>query len=118
MVALSGKSGIQVSREIGRSDNYLWSMLRNKTMPGLDLFVSIANACGYTVELHGPLEMETWELYTEDGKLVADLTQSVEDLETLSQMGADARAALMDAGRTELIDSLMSYLEGLKAQQQ
>lgn len=53
MVAVSGLSGAQVSRNMGRSSNFLWSMLRNKSTPRLDLFITIAKECGYRVELRG-----------------------------------------------------------------
>ena len=53
MVARSGLSMREVSRRIGRSDNYLSSMLRNDTVPSVDLFASIAHACGYSVVVEG-----------------------------------------------------------------
>lgn len=60
-VAKSGKSGTDISREIGRSDNFIWSLLRNGSMPRLDTFVSIANACGYEFLLQGD-GGETWRM--------------------------------------------------------
>ena len=49
MVAHSGLSGAQLSRNLGHSDNYIWSMLRNVKMPSVETFVAVASACGYTV---------------------------------------------------------------------
>lgn len=47
MVAISGNTITQTSRNIGRSDRYLSSMLANKTMPSVELFAKIAGACGF-----------------------------------------------------------------------
>lgn len=53
MILMSAKSGSQVSRELGRSSNFIWSTLRNKSVPRLDLFVRIAGLCGYSVMVEG-----------------------------------------------------------------
>lgn len=47
MIAVSGNSISQTSRNIGRSSRYLSSMLANKTMPSVELFAKIAGACGF-----------------------------------------------------------------------
>lgn len=130
MVDASGKSGVQVSREIGRSDNYLWSMLRNKTMPGVDLFVAIANACGYSVELTGPDfgNSETISLYVENGTLYANADTLTED-GTLDYSAVidDSDEARIDASdpnlpqidpssKQELMTLLGGLLDSLKEQ--
>ena len=111
MVSASGKSGAQVSREIGRSDNYLWSMLRNGTIPGIDLFVTIANACGYSVEVSGPSlsSPESFSLSTDShGDLVVNLDAvvnpstdsgggTVMDSETLATLLAAAAEMLKES---------------------
>lgn len=53
LVAKAELSLAEVSRAIGRNARYLSIMLNEGTTPRLDLFVSIAKTCGYTVELHG-----------------------------------------------------------------
>lgn len=130
MVDASGKSGVQVSREIGRSDNYLWSMLRNGTMPGIDLFVAIARACGYSVELTGPdfSTNETIALYVENGTLGAHL-ESINDDESLDYSsvidgdghlqfdGADLNSLQAKGSSKEALVTLLGgLLESLKEQ--
>ena len=53
MVSRSGLSMREVSRCIGRSDNYLSSMLRNGTVPSVGLLANIAHACGFSVTIEG-----------------------------------------------------------------
>lgn len=53
MIRVVGKSFAEVSRAIGRNSRYIPTMLKDATTPGLDLFVKIANACGYDVLLVG-----------------------------------------------------------------
>lgn len=53
MIDKSGKTGVEVSGDIGRSGNYIWAMLRNGTTPRADLLASIAAACGYELVLSG-----------------------------------------------------------------
>lgn len=118
MLAASGKSAAQVSRELGNDSNHLSVILSSGRTPRADLLAKIADACGYELILHERQDYESWELYVSDGKLVANKEHGPEDIEALSQMDADARQALMDKGRGELIDSLIAYLEGLKEQQQ
>lgn len=120
MVDASGKSGVQVSREIGRSDNYLWSMLRNGTMPGVDLFVAIAKACGYSVELTGPFGTgETIVLSVENGTLYADLVNINEDGSLdYSSVIDDSDAVRIDASpeMVEIMNQFEDLLERLKKQ--
>lgn len=93
MVTMSGKSGIQVSRDIGRSDNYLWSMVRNETTPRTDLLVKIAEACGYEVQLVG---------HDETLKLIADVGNDA-PLEVIRMLD-DASMRL--TGTTDIIEML------------
>jgi len=53
MVSASGYSMREVSRRIGRTDNYLSAMLRNGSVPGVDLFARIAGVCGFVVYVSG-----------------------------------------------------------------
>ena len=53
IVRVAGKTLSDVSRELGHARNYLSVVLKDATTPGLDLFVKIANACGYDVLLVG-----------------------------------------------------------------
>lgn len=116
MLTATDISAAEASRRIGKSNGYLTVMLSKGTMPGLDTFTEIADACGYTVEVHGPMDMEVSELHVEGGELVADCVVDPRDVAELSQVEADAREALKDLGRKELIDDLIAYLEGLKGQ--
>lgn len=54
LVALSGKSAITVSREMGRADAYISMTISRKSIPKLDTFAEIAAACGYEVVLRSP----------------------------------------------------------------
>ncbi len=54
MVDYSGESMIKISRAIGRSDNYLSTMLSNGTKPSFSLMAQIANACGFGMVITGP----------------------------------------------------------------
>ena len=53
MVKSSGKTAAQVSRELGKSSGYLAVVFAENRTIGTDIFLSIANACGYTVTLSG-----------------------------------------------------------------
>jgi predicted alpha/beta hydrolase len=117
MLATSGKSAAQVSRELGNDSNHLSVILSSGRVPRLDLFVKIADACGYAVELHELRDFEKWDLATEQGKVVAAQDYGPEDLPDISKMHEDARETLKGMGRRELIDSLIEYLESLKEQQ-
>lgn len=116
MLAMSGKSAAQVSREIGTDSNHVSVILSSGRTPRVDLLIKIADACGYALELRQVQDYESWDLYVEDGKVVALRDFGPEDMDEISQTEADAREALKDLGRKELIDSLIEYLEGLKEQ--
>lgn len=54
MVERSGKTASDVSRALGRSRNYIYVLLRERTVPNVGLFLAIAAACGYEVVARGP----------------------------------------------------------------
>ena len=45
----SGKSGRQVSREMGRSENFISATIHQGSIPGIDLLSEIADACGFQI---------------------------------------------------------------------
>lgn len=47
----SGISRIQLSRKLGRTDNYLSSMTHGRQSPGCDVMASVADVCGYDLIL-------------------------------------------------------------------
>lgn len=53
MIEKSGRSAAEISRDIGRSSNYISSMVYNMTVPRADLLADIAHACGYELQLVG-----------------------------------------------------------------
>ncbi len=53
MIRGSGKSRRQVSMEMGRTETYLNTIVRNKRRPRVDVLVEIADACGYELQLVG-----------------------------------------------------------------
>jgi len=53
MVNMSGKSTKAVSRDMGIADTYISMTLSRKSVPKLDTFVDIAEACGYSVQIVG-----------------------------------------------------------------
>ena len=116
MANVSGMSYAEISRAMGRNDRYIAVMLNEGTTPRLDLFVKIAETCGYAVELRQVQDYDSWELAVDNGKVVALKEHGHEDMEQLSQMQEDAREAMKDLGRQEVIDSLIEYLQGLKEQ--
>lgn len=116
MLATSGRTAAQVSRELGYDSNHLSVILSSGRTPRTDLFVKIADACGYHVELKGWGDLESWEVYVRDGVLVAEQEYGPEDMPEISQAQEEIREALKDLGRKELIDDLIAYLEGLKEQ--
>lgn len=116
MLATSGKSAAQVSREMGNASNYLSVILSDGRTPRTDLFVKIANACGYHVTVQGWGDLESWELYNDNGNLAVEKEYGIEDMDEISQMQADAREAMKSLGKQELIDSLIDYLQSLKEQ--
>lgn len=61
VVALSGKSAITVSREMGRADTYVSMTISRRSVPKLDTFVELAKICGYDLVLRGHGEEITIE---------------------------------------------------------
>lgn len=116
MLATSGKTAAEVSREMGNDSNHLSVILSSGRTPRTDLFVKIANACGYHVELKGWGDLESWELYTDGGKVMALKEYGPEDMDEISQIEQEGRDALIQVGKTEVIDSLIDYLEHLKGE--
>lgn len=53
MVNMSGKSTRAVSRDIGIADTFVGMTLSRKSVPKLDTFADIAEACGYEVQIVG-----------------------------------------------------------------
>ena len=55
IVKNSGKAKAAISRELGKSDNYINAMHVMQRSPGSDVLAAIAQACGYTLALvpHG-----------------------------------------------------------------
>ncbi len=51
MLACSGKSRTQVTREVGMSENWLGECFRKRSVPSLLSFVGLADACGFRVEI-------------------------------------------------------------------
>lgn len=116
MLATSGKSAAQVSREMGNASNYLSVILSDGRTPRTDLFVKIANACGYHVTVQGWGDLESWELYNDNGNLAVEKEYGVEDMDEISRKDETAREAMKSLGKQELIDSLIDYLQSLKEQ--
>ncbi|MBR3159227.1 MAG: hypothetical protein IKF14_09020 [Atopobiaceae bacterium] len=61
VVALSGKSAITVSREMGRADTFISMTISRKSVPKLDTFAELAAVCGYELVLMGNGEQITIE---------------------------------------------------------
>lgn len=47
----SGKSQRQISRDLGKVDTFISSMLSGKRTPGLQLMANVADVCGYDLLL-------------------------------------------------------------------
>lgn len=114
MLSSTGTSAKEASRRIGKSEGYVSVMLFNETMPGADLLAELVNACDYRVKICGPMDMESWELTVEDGKLVANLEFSPADVADRYREEEESREALKEEGAQEVIDSLIEFLESLK----
>jgi len=114
MLATSGKTAAQVSRELGNDSNHLSVILSSGRTPRLDLFVKIAECCGYVVELHELQDFESWELVVENGSVSAVRDHGPEDMEALSRGQADARDALKNWGKRELLDELIGNLQQMR----
>lgn len=64
IVKNSGKSAVQISREIGRKDNYVSSLLSSGSVPSVETFASIAQACGAQLCVVYPdrmIQMDGWQ---------------------------------------------------------
>ena len=116
MATVSGMSYAEISRAMGRNDRYIAVMLNEATTPRLDLFVKIAETCGYAVELRQMQDYESWELTVDNGKVCALKEHGPEDIEQLSQMQEDARESLKAIGRQEVIDAVAELLKTLEEQ--
>jgi hypothetical protein len=53
VVTHSGKTGADVSREMGRVSTFVATTIGRGTIPKLDTFARIAGVCGYEVVLKG-----------------------------------------------------------------
>ena len=115
MLATSGKTAAQASREMGNDSNHLSVILSSGRTPRTDLFVKIAETCGFHVELKGWGDLESWEVHVEGGELVATKEYGPEDMDDISRKSEVSRDTLRQQGRLELIDDLIGYLEQLKA---
>ena len=114
MLATAGKTAAQVSRELGNDSNHLSVILSSGRTPRTDLFVKIANACGFHVQVTGWGDLESWELYSDNGKLLVTKEHGEEDMAEFERTQSEAREALIDLGRKETIDALISYLQQLR----
>lgn len=107
MLYESGKSGIQLARELGRSDNFIWSTLRNNSMPRVDLLIRIANACGYEILLRG--RGEEYVLTVDDGEISAWSDFDLKLVALLNAVGKDGSDVIKEFcssdDRSRLIDS-------------
>lgn len=93
MISVSGKSGAQISRDMGRSDNFVWSTLQNMQKGSklrVNLFVGIAEHCGYDIEIRG--HGEEYALRTLDGDLEV-LSPAAPLLRAITQNMSGAQAA-------------------------
>lgn len=61
IVAVSGKSPITVSREMGRADTFVSATISRGSVPKLDTFAEIAAICGFEVVLRNPTREITIE---------------------------------------------------------
>lgn len=52
-IAHSGKSKLQVARDMGKSDYYVTALVGRGSVPKLDTAAELAHACGYTLYLEG-----------------------------------------------------------------
>lgn len=53
MVSMSGKSTMAISRDMGIAEKYVGMTISRKSVPKLDTFADIAEACGYEVQIVG-----------------------------------------------------------------
>ena len=75
MVRKSGKTAIQISREIGRKDNYVSSLIHSGSVPSVETFASIAQACGAQLCVVYPdrmVQMDGWDAIVSEQIVVSD----------------------------------------------
>lgn len=53
MIDKSGKSPSEVSKQMGRTRNYIYAFYNKKPDPKLSTFIDIAQSCGYSIVLKG-----------------------------------------------------------------
>ena len=64
MVKGAGKSAMKISEEIGRTPNYVASIMNRGSVPSVETFASIAAACGARLVLELPdqsIELDGWQ---------------------------------------------------------
>ena len=65
MVKGAGKSAMKISEEIGRTPNYVASIMNRGSVPSVETFASIAAACGARLVLELPdgesVELDGWQ---------------------------------------------------------
>lgn len=72
MVMRCDKTAIQISTDIGRKPNYVSSLLNRGSVPTVETFASIANACGARLYLEMPdetIQLDGWESLTSQNSL-------------------------------------------------
>lgn len=69
MIEMSGKSGRQVAREIGRSDSFVSSTLAQGVCPRADTLAKVAKVCGYELVIV-PADVADGLAGTSDGIVV------------------------------------------------
>ena len=104
----------EVSRAMGKTSGYLAVLLADGRTPRLDLFVKIAEACGFHVGVTGWGDLESWELGTDNGKVVAFKEYGIEDMDEISQREELAHDALRNEGRNEVLDELIQQLQQMR----
>lgn len=65
MLRSSGLTSLEVSRRIGRKDNYMSSLLSRGSSPQADTLATIAEACGYKLCLVGEgrtIDLDGWDV--------------------------------------------------------
>ncbi len=75
MVRNAGKSAIAISKEIGRKPNYVASLMNRGSVPSVETFASIAEACGARLVLELPdetVELDGWQAQEKQGEAAAE----------------------------------------------
>ena len=65
MVKKSDKTSVRISADIGRKHNYVASLLCRGSVPSVETFASIAEACGARLVLELPdetIQLDGWEV--------------------------------------------------------